>query len=446
MPLSHLPTRLSAWLVEVVSPLDARPAPRLLGLLLGAPFARGRRTVTSWSRAAGITDEFRPACNALGSAGRHEAGLGHRLLGRVVRPLMGQLPGARLPFGLDDTPTARYGRHVRGAGIHHNPTPGPAGEKFVYGHVWVTLAWLGRHPLWHTLALPPRALLYVRAKDAPRLAKEYPWEFRTKLQLAAERVRWLTVWLGRAGKALWLAADGAYAERPFLRPVPALGVVVVSRLRGGADLRGLPPAARRRGRRGPLPRYGKERIDLARRAGQKRGWRVAACTRYGRQVTKAIKTFEATWRPAGGRIRVVLVREADGWLAYFCTDPNAPAAEVLEAVADRGAIEQAFKDLEEVWGAGQQQVRNVYASVGAFAVNLTLYSVVEAWAWGGAAADLVDRSRPPWDAEGRRPSHADKREALQREILRGEIQAVMGQRANAEEFQEFALRLLDLAA
>jgi hypothetical protein len=31
---------------------------------------------------------------------------------------------------------------VQGAGIHHNPTPGPAGEKFVYGHIWVTLAWL----------------------------------------------------------------------------------------------------------------------------------------------------------------------------------------------------------------------------------------------------------------------------------------------------------------
>jgi hypothetical protein len=445
MPLSYLPTLLSAWLVEVVSPLDARSAPRLLGLLLGALFARGRRTVTSWFRAAGITDAFRPAYNALGSAGRHEAGLGHRLLGRVVRPLLGQVPGARLLFGLDDTPTARYGRHVQGAGVHHNPTPGPAGAKFVYGHVWVTLAWLGRHPLWNTLALPLRALLYVRAKDVPRLAKQYPWEFRTKLQLAAELVRWLTVWLGRTGKALWLAVDGAYAKRPFLRPVLALGVVVVSRLRRDANLRGLPPAARRRGQRGPLPRYGKERIDLAKRAGQKRGWRAVACTQYGRRVTKTIKTFEATWRPAGGRIRVVIVRETDGWLAYFCTDPSATAVEVLEAMADRGAIEQAFKDLKEVWGAGQQQVRNVYASVGAFAVNLTMYSVVEAWAWGGAEADLVDRSRSPWDTEDRRPSHADKRKALQREILRGEIQAVMGQRADAEGFQEFALRLLDLA-
>lgn len=30
-------------------------------------------------------------------------------------------------------------------------------------------------------------------------------------------------------------------------------------------------------------------------------------------------------------------------------------------------------------GAGQQQVRNVYASIGMWAVNLVLYRVVEAW-------------------------------------------------------------------
>src|SRR5262249_502300 len=160
-------------------------------------------------------------------------------------------------------------RHVQGAGVHHNPAPGPAGERFVYGHVWVTLAWLARHPLWDTLALPLRALLYVRAKDVPKLVAAYPWEFRTKLHLAVELGRWLLPWLGRTGKALWLAVDGAYAKRPFLRPVLALGVVVVSRLRKDADLRGLPPTTRPRGRRGPLPTYGKEKIDLAKRAGQR---------------------------------------------------------------------------------------------------------------------------------------------------------------------------------
>src|SRR5271166_2662702 len=434
MPLSHVPVAVSAWLSVLVSALDRRSAPRLLRLLLGALFARGRRTVTSWFRPAGITSDFRCAYSALWAAGRHAEALAYRLLGCALKPLMGRAAGDRLLFAIDDTPTPRYGPFVQGAGIHHNPTPGPAGEKFVYGHLWVTLAWLPRHPLWHTLALPIRALLYVRAKDVPRLAKAYPWEFRTKLELAAELVRWLLVWLGRTGQVIWLAVDGAYAKRPFLRPVLALGVVVVSRLRRDAHLMTLPPAKRPPGRRGPRPTYGPGRITLAKRAGQRRGWQRVACVQYGERVVKTIKTFLATWRPAGGLIRVVIVREADGWLAYFCTDPEASAAAVLEAMADRGAIEQMFKDLKEVWGAGQQQVRNAYASIGAFAVNLVLYGVVETWAWTQAEEALVDRSRSPWDTEERRPSHADKRKALQREILRAEIGAALGEGAESEEF------------
>jgi hypothetical protein len=136
---------------------------------------------------------------------------------------------------------------------------------------------VARHPLWHTLSLPLRALLYVRARDVPRLAEARPWEFRTKLELAAELVRWLLLWLGATGKAVWVVVDGAYAKRPFLKPALARGLVVFSRLRQDAHLMTVPPAGRRRGQRGPLPTYGKGRIDLAKRAGQKRGWQRVEC-------------------------------------------------------------------------------------------------------------------------------------------------------------------------
>ena len=167
MPFSHLPAALSAWFSQLVGVLDRRSAPRLSLLLLGALFARGRRTVTSWFRAAGVADAFRPAYQALWAAGRRSHALAYRLLGCALLPLMRLVPGDHLLFAIDDTPTARYGPCVQGAGVHHNPSPGPAGEKFVYGHLGVTLAWLVRHPLWHTLSLPIRALLYVRAKDVP---------------------------------------------------------------------------------------------------------------------------------------------------------------------------------------------------------------------------------------------------------------------------------------
>lgn len=72
---------------------------------------------------------------------------------------------------------------------------------------------------------------------------------------------------------------------------------------------------------------------------------------YGKSVTKKYKTFLATYKPAGGLIRVVLVKEQHGWVAFFCTDPQASVAQILEAVADRAALEQVFHDVKEVHGA-----------------------------------------------------------------------------------------------
>jgi hypothetical protein len=75
-----------------------------------------------------------------------------------------------------------------------------------------------------------------------------------------------------------------------------------------------------------------------------------------------------------------------------------------------------------------------------------MYSMVEAWAWSRAEEELVDRDNSPWDGEYRRPSHADKRKALQREILRGEIDAVLARRPDRQEFRKLAERLLRMAA
>jgi hypothetical protein len=259
-------------------------------------------------------------------------------------------------------------------------------------------------------------------------------------------LHWLKTWSGRQFSSVWAVTDGAYAQRPYLRAARQEGIVVVARLRKNAALRSVPSAVRREGQRGPLPTYGKERIDLAKRAGQPGGWQQVACVQYGEKVVKTIKTFEATGQPAGGRIRVVLVKEEDGWLAFFCTDVAASVSEIVEAAADRGALEQTFKDVKEVWGAGQQQVRTVHASVGAFNLNLWMYSLLEVWAWAKSAAELVDRRACPWDEVERRPSHADKRKALQREMLRQEIQAGLCGRPSKQRFRELAERLLQLAA
>src|SRR5438309_8114750 len=176
MPFSHLPPFLASAFAALAHWLQKRSAARLPQLLGGLLFARGRRTVTSWFRAAGIADDFRPAYTTVCACGRQASAMALSVQA-AVRPL---LDPKRLLLAIDDTPTPRYGPCVEGAGIHHNPTPGPAGEKFVYGHLWVLLAGLAKHPEWGTLALPLHASLYVRHKDLPKIPPEYAWEFRTK--------------------------------------------------------------------------------------------------------------------------------------------------------------------------------------------------------------------------------------------------------------------------
>ncbi len=112
---------------------------------------------------------------------------------RLLRLLVDRIaPGDRWLFAIDDTPTKRYRPKVEGAGIHHNPTPGPADQEFLYGHVWVTVAWVMRHPRWGVLGLPLRALLYVRQKQINLLTLLYGVTFHTKLDMAASLAEWLS--------------------------------------------------------------------------------------------------------------------------------------------------------------------------------------------------------------------------------------------------------------
>ena len=118
---------------------------------------------------------------------------------------------------------------------------------------------------------------------------------------------------------------------------------------------------------------------------------------------------------------MVLVKEDHGWYAFFCTDPTASVVEILEAFADRATIEQDFHDVKEVWGSGQQQVRNIWTNLAVYNLNLWMHSLVELWAWHRPAEQLCDRSDSPWDDATRRPSHANRRQALRRQILRQEL-------------------------
>jgi len=414
------PSEWSEWSQWLAAGLHARNRWRLPILLVGILFAHGRRTVTSWLRAAGISIGFQDYYYFLSAVGRKTKSVATQLLVLVLRTL--PLPD-RLLAVIDDTPTKRYGPMVEGADIHRNPTPGPAHQKYLYGHIWVTLSLALRHPCFGALALPLRAMLYVRRKTMAKIPKWRGWTFATKLVLAARLVEWIAPIVKQAGKTLWIVVDGGYVKVPFLRRALRAGVTVIGRLRKDAALRDLPRKLRRGRRRGPgrPPKYGKHKISLAKRAAHREGWEAAQCTVYGQTVTKLYKTFLATYRPAGGLIRVVIVLEEHDWYPFFSTDPDATAVEIIEAFADRATIEQDFHDVKEVWGVGQQQVRNIWTNLAVYHLNLWIHTLVELWAWGRRHAQLCDRRDSPWDDADRRPSHANRRKALREHIMRNEL-------------------------
>ena len=438
VPLTGLFAQLADAMLKL---LDARLAFRLPIVIAGALLAGGRRTASQWFRAAGVGDDWDRYYELLATLGREAGSLVIPLLGELVKKF-NPGPEGSWRIALDDSPTRRFGPCVEGANVHHNPTPGPADGPWMYGHNWVCLALLLKHPLWGVIGLPLLSALYVRERDVEALNERYGWKFQTKHELAVKLVERVAGWLRSIGSThrIVVVADGAYAAGPLVRPLLKAGMTVVSRLRRDARLFEVPTREpRRRGR----PRvYGKNRFSLAHRAARHDGWETVEYNCRGATVSRRYKTFLATTKLTGGVVRVVLLEHADGkWAPYFSSDPEMPVVELLETIAARWAIEEAFHDLKEVWGAEQQQVQNVWSSIGCWNLNGWLYTLVELASWDQPAATLVDRSDRLWDNPDRRPSHADKRRAIVREMLGHEFLATL---PATPEHDQIRTRLRDL--
>ncbi|QDU60130.1 hypothetical protein Pan216_09670 [Planctomycetes bacterium Pan216] len=118
------------------------------------------------------------------------------------------------------------------------------------------------------------------------------------------------------------------------------------------------------------------------------------------------------------------MRHAHGsWAAYATSDADMGIGMTLKIVSGRWSIEEHFHDVKEVLGAGQQQVRNLDSNIGCWNLCGWLYAMVELECWDAPAEQLVDRDDRPWDNPGRRPSHADRRRRIARDMLRDALWA-----------------------
>jgi len=428
-------------IAALCSVLHQRSAWRLAAILKAMLFAKGRKTITSWLRAAAINRCCKAWYYFIGQLCKKTESIATKLFEIMIHRIYKNTN--TVLAAIDDSPTSRYGPKVAGAGIHRNPAPSPDGSKFVYGHIWVTIAAIARHQNFGTIGLPLKAMMYVKEKDIKGIGSS----FQSKTQQAVELSKWAVNCCKRLGKRLLVVTDGGYTRASFLKPVTKEGVAIITRLRKDAvlydKLKSAGSGERKRGR----PRKYGERIKLADVAKRQDGWFKIKVTVYGKQEVKDVKIFKALYKPAGCVVQVIIVRERSGsFRAFMCTDLSLCAEQILEAVADRFAIEQNFKDLKEIEGAGQQQVRTIGGNIGAFNLNLWLHSIVELWAWDKDAKVLCNRSDSPWDDANRRPSHADKCIALRREVLRQTFFDSSGESREIKKIQKQLYKLLKLVA
>jgi len=99
-----------------------------------------------------------------------------------------------------------------------------------------------------------------------------------------------------------------------------------------------------------------------------------------------------------------------------------------------------------VWGAGQQQVRNIWTNAAVYQLNLWMHTLVELWAWDRPHEELCDRSDSPWDDADRRPSHANRRKALRRHIMDHQLSTIKAVSRPPRKILDLARRLMALAA
>lgn len=288
---------------------------------------------------------------------------------------------------VDDTLCPKWGRHIFGAAsfFDHVRRPRPG---YIWGHNWVVLAVVVRL-LGVPVALPFWVALYRSQKHCPKA------EFRTRLEIVAEVLKTVQTWVSLP---ISLVADGAYNNASILKPLAAMKIPLVSRLRLDAVLRRNAPK-RRAKKRGRRPRYGAAFPKLQKIARSGRGWQKVCVQIYGKRVRLKIKSFDAWWPKAAVQLRVVITSDPKGRRKpcfLSSTDLTLTPVQIIERFALRWPIEQLFSDAKLLMGLDSAEVRSPNSVLRHAIFTFALVTWVRVW----AKKSLVKLTHPPTSFAG----------------------------------------------
>lgn len=289
-----------------------------------------------------------------------------------------------LLIATDDTLCPKWGKKIFGAAsfFDHVRRPRPG---YIWGHNWVVLAVVVQL-FGVPVALPFWVALYRPKKHCSAE------EFRTRLQMVVEVLALVRRWLPSMG--IDLVADGAYNNSSMLKPILALKIHLVSRLRLDAVLKCDAPKRREKGKRGRNPRYGTRLPALKKIARSGKGWHKTGVHIYGRDVTLKIKSFVAWWPKAGIKLRVVITQDPQDKRkpCYLSsTDLTLTPEQIIERFALRWPIEQLFSDVKLLVGLDSAEVRCEKSVLRHAILAFALATWTRIW----AKKTLADSQNPP---------------------------------------------------
>jgi hypothetical protein len=329
-------------------------------LAVGAILAPGRRTVASALRMVGLADD------------EHFTNY-HRVLNRdrwspwvVSRLLLALLilvfVAADLPIIvlIDDTLERRKGKKIRYKGWFHDAILSTARRVVTsLGLRWLCLAILVPVP-WSARpwAVPFMTVLTVSPKTSEKLGKRH----RTLPQWAAISIAKVRRW--QPEREIAVVGDGSYAVVELVHHCQGLSkpVRLVSRLRLDAVLHAF-PGPQPKGKRGPKPKKGPRLLSLAERLDDPHTtWEPVKLTWYGGyRKTVELTSGVSLWYRRGQTpvpIRWVLVRcpkQSIKPAAFFCSDPDVSAEQILQWVIARWNIEVTFEEMRAHLGFETQR-------------------------------------------------------------------------------------------
>jgi hypothetical protein len=367
---------------------------------------------------------------------------------RVTRSLTGLVETApgRLCYGyhvsaLDDTKVHRSGPYVWGTCTFHEYTARcPNRATTVRAHNWVVLGGLLHEPEKPAWFLPLSGQLYFRKSQLPQRPREpgCTEPFRTKCELAVELFREQA----EITKGQHLAVfDGGYALGNVVRPLilPKDGsprIEFVTRLRHDARLYALPPKDRPKGKRGPMPKWGK-RLSPPRQGGRWAGpWQEGYAFVYGRMRKVRWKEVVCLWHVAGHEVPVkAVVANVEGYKKRFTLVSSAvelTGLQMVELFAARFRQEDGFRDLKQRLGWEECRAWTkapIERTSQAQWVTLSLLRLAQFRLESAGAVDWW--LRPPWNKDKDRPSVLDVERLFRRHA--GEIRQLLSDWLGDEE-------------